>query len=430
MSPGTPEAASAGEHAVPVSPGAWSSRPRCSAGHSSLFALSCGSWTGPRSLRALDRAGHGSGLRHGRTSHSPSAARRAPASARPGLARPTLRARMPRGERRDRGARGLSTTPDGPDRRRSSAADGAAATAEASARLLPRTAIRTGAALARLPSSASVPFVTSFPRRPRRRHGSLSRRCCSVHAPQPRMHSAPPSISTRRARRLRRPRLRRPRPRLRRPPSAPPTLPPPRRRLRQPHPRQRRRRRRRRRRPTTPAPTVGATAAPTLPPASALDWRACGAPFECATLQVPLDYANPAGEQIPIALIRLPAGDPSRQIGSLLINPGGPGGSGVDFLRSRGRTVSPQTLRDRFDIVGFDPRGVGASTPSSASTVPHSTVSTRSTLRRTTRPRAMRPDRRRARSSPGLPSEQRQSCCRHVHRGRGARHGPDPCGAG
>jgi pimeloyl-ACP methyl ester carboxylesterase len=78
---------------------------------------------------------------------------------------------------------------------------------------------------------------------------------------------------------------------------------------------------------------------------------------------VPLDYANPAGKQIPLALIRLPAADPSRRIGSMLMNPGGPGASGVDFLRSSGQTVFTETLRDRFDIVGFDPRGVGASDP-------------------------------------------------------------------
>jgi pimeloyl-ACP methyl ester carboxylesterase len=61
-------------------------------------------------------------------------------------------------------------------------------------------------------------------------------------------------------------------------------------------------------------------------------------------------------------LIRLPAADPARRIGSLFVNPGGPGGSGVDFVRAIGRFL-PLELRARFDLVGFDPRGVGRSTP-------------------------------------------------------------------
>ena len=74
---------------------------------------------------------------------------------------------------------------------------------------------------------------------------------------------------------------------------------------------------------------------------------------------MPLDYANPGGKQISLALIRLPAADPSARIGSLLTNPGGPGGSGVDFLQTSAESIYTEKLRDRFDIVGFDPRGVG-----------------------------------------------------------------------
>ena len=63
-----------------------------------------------------------------------------------------------------------------------------------------------------------------------------------------------------------------------------------------------------------------------------------------------------------IALTRLPAAAPDQRIGSLVVNYGGPGESGVDYLRSTyGRL--PQTVRDRFDVVSFDPRGTGASRP-------------------------------------------------------------------
>jgi pimeloyl-ACP methyl ester carboxylesterase len=92
-----------------------------------------------------------------------------------------------------------------------------------------------------------------------------------------------------------------------------------------------------------------------------LNWSACGDGFECATLAVPLDYADPAKEQIAISVIRLPASGNER-IGSLLLNPGGPGGSGIEYARAATSVVSPQ-LRARFDIVGFDPRGVGDSSP-------------------------------------------------------------------
>ncbi|MEW9530540.1 alpha/beta hydrolase [Microbispora sp. NPDC049125] len=92
-----------------------------------------------------------------------------------------------------------------------------------------------------------------------------------------------------------------------------------------------------------------------------LSWSACGNGFECAMLAVPLDYAHPAKERISISVIRLPASGRDR-IGSLVLNPGGPGGSGVDYARSAASVVSPQ-LRARFDIVGFDPRGVADSSP-------------------------------------------------------------------
>ncbi len=85
-------------------------------------------------------------------------------------------------------------------------------------------------------------------------------------------------------------------------------------------------------------------------------------PFECGTVQVPLDYDQPNGATISIALVRLPAGDASRKIGSLFLNPGGPGGSGVDFALGVAPYIYTQEVRDRFDIVGFDPRGIARST--------------------------------------------------------------------
>jgi pimeloyl-ACP methyl ester carboxylesterase len=78
---------------------------------------------------------------------------------------------------------------------------------------------------------------------------------------------------------------------------------------------------------------------------------------------VPLDYAAGGSAVAHISLIRLPATDRARRIGSLVTNPGGPGGSGVDFVRQDATAVFPAAVRERFDIVGFDPRGVGLSTP-------------------------------------------------------------------
>jgi pimeloyl-ACP methyl ester carboxylesterase len=89
-------------------------------------------------------------------------------------------------------------------------------------------------------------------------------------------------------------------------------------------------------------------------------WSDCQGGFQCATVKVPLNYTRPGAGSLKIAMIRLPAKNKSQRIGSLVTNPGGPGGSGIEFLRNAGNSFTP-ALRNRFDLVGFDPRGVGAS---------------------------------------------------------------------
>jgi len=92
-----------------------------------------------------------------------------------------------------------------------------------------------------------------------------------------------------------------------------------------------------------------------------LAWSSCTG-GECAKLKVPIDYANPAGDSIQLALLRVKARSSNQRIGSLVVNPGGPGGSGVDFARRAAEVVTAD-VRRRYDIVGFDPRGVGRSAP-------------------------------------------------------------------
>jgi len=94
---------------------------------------------------------------------------------------------------------------------------------------------------------------------------------------------------------------------------------------------------------------------------SDLSWHRCGG-AQCANLAVPLDDTVKGGRMINIALVQLRARQPSRRLGSLVVNPGGPGASGVDYVLNAAAGL-PSELRDRFDIVGFDPRGVGGSIP-------------------------------------------------------------------
>ncbi len=92
-----------------------------------------------------------------------------------------------------------------------------------------------------------------------------------------------------------------------------------------------------------------------------LRWAPCRDGFSCARLRVPLDYRHPRAGDISVALVKLPATG-RRRLGSLVLNPGGPGGSGIGYARAARSVLSP-AVRERFDTVGFDPRGVGASTP-------------------------------------------------------------------
>ncbi|CAL9598238.1 Tripeptidyl aminopeptidase [Streptomyces sp. enrichment culture] len=95
-------------------------------------------------------------------------------------------------------------------------------------------------------------------------------------------------------------------------------------------------------------------------------WQRCSpeqpASYECATVKVPLDYRRPQGRTIDIAISRLKSADPAKRHGVLLMNPGGPGGPGLD-MPLMAAELMPKDVRDRYDVIGFDPRGVGASSP-------------------------------------------------------------------
>ncbi len=119
------------------------------------------------------------------------------------------------------------------------------------------------------------------------------------------------------------------------------------------------------------APANALVKAPADPaaPTRGVAFRPCApelglpATFECATVTVPLDYANPRGRQISVTINRLKASGPKEQYqGVLLVNPGGPGGSGLSFAAALAGRL-PEEVLAAYDLVGFDPRGVGASTP-------------------------------------------------------------------
>lgn len=114
---------------------------------------------------------------------------------------------------------------------------------------------------------------------------------------------------------------------------------------------------------STPAPDATEGIAPGLAEfyTQTLTWDDCGEEFQCATAEVPLDYADPDAGNVQLSLLRSPATGEER-LGSLLVNPGGPGASGVEYAQLAGSVVTEQ-VRERYDIVGFDPRGVGQSSP-------------------------------------------------------------------
>ncbi len=118
-------------------------------------------------------------------------------------------------------------------------------------------------------------------------------------------------------------------------------------------------------------PESGGTSTPTDEPVAAdlepyyrqiVEWSGCGGGMQCATAIAPRDWSDPAAGDIELALVRQPATSGNR-IGSLLVNPGGPGGSGYDFIKDSVDYATDERLQASFDIVGFDPRGVNRSTP-------------------------------------------------------------------
>ncbi|MGN6131162.1 MAG: alpha/beta hydrolase [Nocardioidaceae bacterium] len=119
----------------------------------------------------------------------------------------------------------------------------------------------------------------------------------------------------------------------------------------------------------SPSPLASASASPG--PAKAdlarfydqkVTWKPCRGGDRCTRITVPLDYAHPTGKKISLAVLKVPAADNIHRVGSLVVNPGGPGGSGIDYAANASSYFGSE-LRQAFDIVGFDPRGVGESTP-------------------------------------------------------------------
>ncbi|MFE2110756.1 alpha/beta hydrolase [Kitasatospora sp. NPDC059463] len=133
-----------------------------------------------------------------------------------------------------------------------------------------------------------------------------------------------------------------------------------------------------------PTPTPTATPTPTVKPTGQADpalqafygqqlsWAACAddpktakideSAVQCTTLKVPLDYADPGAGTLDVAVVRKPAAKPDQRIGAVVVNPGGPGGTGVGFVQ-RNPDYFQKGVRERFDTVGIDPRGVGGTSP-------------------------------------------------------------------
>ncbi|MEU1503995.1 alpha/beta hydrolase [Kitasatospora sp. NPDC005748] len=126
--------------------------------------------------------------------------------------------------------------------------------------------------------------------------------------------------------------------------------------------------------PPTPTPRPTGAADPALKPfyGQQIAWAPCAddpktakvdeSVLQCGSLNVPLDYAHPAGDPLAVAVVRVPVARQDQRLGSLLVNPGGPGGSGVGMVKAAPAQFDGP-MHDRFDVVGFDPRGVGLTTP-------------------------------------------------------------------
>ncbi|WP_354641328.1 alpha/beta hydrolase [Kitasatospora camelliae] len=127
--------------------------------------------------------------------------------------------------------------------------------------------------------------------------------------------------------------------------------------------------------PPTATPASGSTAATPLQPLPAeipaalssyytqkLTWQPCDDGFECTTFKVPVDYANPSGGDLTLTATRARATGGATRLGSLLLNPGGPGGSAIEYVQATAKSFDPG-VRAAYDLVGVDPRGVGESSP-------------------------------------------------------------------
>jgi len=127
---------------------------------------------------------------------------------------------------------------------------------------------------------------------------------------------------------------------------------------------------------TSSAPTPPSTAVAAVAPPARAAWTTCAgdSALQCTTVEVPLDYDHPGDGSLAVAVARSPALDPARQVGTLFFNPGGPGESGIQILPVA-LSELPPTVRQRFDVVSFDPRGTGASSPLDCGTSPSGAVS-------------------------------------------------------
>jgi pimeloyl-ACP methyl ester carboxylesterase len=118
---------------------------------------------------------------------------------------------------------------------------------------------------------------------------------------------------------------------------------------------------------TTPQPGANDAPEPGLARfySQTLSWDTCRGGQLCSTLEVPLDYSKPRGETIELAVLKVPAADPGSRLGSLVVDPGGPGAPATDYADSAATpgNVFRAPVLDAYDIVGMDPRGTGASAP-------------------------------------------------------------------